>query len=461
MIKSHSQKSALIHCPVPWKGAVKRAKILEKALKDIGFKTDYIMCNGHRNHCYQKKLNGNSQAQCAKCFISNCYLKPSHLLNKKNKTFSNSPFNMDHWSATASIGSAKRLEMDSQLLEASFEDEKRLTMQDFANLKHKFRTILLSTKPNLCAIFNGRFHDSTALIEVCNELKIPFFTFELPWFGSGIQIISGADCISINGFRNSLYGKCSKTETTKNLKRAESFVSGRLNGKPQNEWRHYNQKLTNISNASVSREDIVLIIPSSRSEFIGHPEYELDFASSLGNLEYFLKKIRSNLSRTVLRSHPAWVQKIGNQNISKSLKEYISFCQRLDIEFIPPDSPVSTYDLMLRARIGIFNGSSAICEATRLGLPSVNLGPHRFSAGDFFQTLKGKAEMINFDLEEYTSTYDKKLNIHKMETMIARYLENAVYFNETSPLTIPYRPNNVTAAEIKRFENLVSRILSI
>lgn len=222
--------------------------------------------------------------------------------------------------------------------------------------------------------FNGRMDMTRGVTYACEQAGIPFITSERPWFGHGLQLVPNANCLSlVNQTRlNTIYN-------AKPLNRVQAGLAGALAAqrflkKNALEWRMYNVDAETASWPLQGEGPRVLILPSSRNEFDGHPDWATEWEEYTVAFDELLARLGIMHSRCVLRCHPNWGEKIGKRDGSSSERHYTRWAQAAGVRCIGSREKTDTYNLMLQADIVIVNGSTAGAEAALLGKRVICVG---------------------------------------------------------------------------------------
>jgi len=442
---------------VPWKGHDSHVKFLMECAKRNGHTTHYLTCRGGRSHCYQKLVN-RRLFECQYCTIKNgmVALSSDHHLTikvkdeqqKKNQASKNlEP------SVISSVGSSLRKERDDWIDFASNSEQEMLisTERDFNNLTREFYKNFSKRGYDFLFIFNGRFHDVAAAIKAAKQLSIPFATHERAWFGRGLQINLNSDCLSLKHGHYDNYNY-----SHQDLETAKDLIINRIKNGLKGEWKGYNQSRLTLDPHLVPKKyrEKYLVVPSSRSEFLGHTDFELNDKNSLASLDNFLEFYDINKEDVIVRGHPAWASKIGHKELSESAHEYREWCMKNEATFIEPnDSSVSTYELMLVSKLGVFNGGSAVIEATHLGLPSVLLSKSHYQNGSFIRNLSVTKNLWSASLPNQVGEKEL-LDVYKY--VYFRYHHQVAFFDNVFAKGSTKYTFNINDKCLQEFEDLVS-----
>jgi hypothetical protein len=222
-----------------------------------------------------------------------------------------------------------------------------------------------------------------AVTHACENMGVPFVTHERTWFGHGIQLIPNGDCLSLTPIKALSKEFMDSPLTEGQARHAARLVADRFLRKNYLEWRVYNENPA-VSEWPLSSSGArVLILPSSKNEFAGHPDWQTGWTDNTHALDDFLQAFSVNADQVVLRCHPNWAEKIGNISGHRSLEVYRSWANDRGIYLIASEDKESTYDLIQQADIVVLNGGSSAVEAGVCGKQVICLGPATYAEGGF------------------------------------------------------------------------------
>ena len=90
-------------------------------------------------------------------------------------------------------------------------------------------------------MFNGRMDFTAAVIKAAKDYDVDFVTHERTWFGDGIRIIPGNNCLSIKEIRR-IARELQRAINARSGGFAAKLMAMRFLGTNALEWRVYNQK---------------------------------------------------------------------------------------------------------------------------------------------------------------------------------------------------------------------------
>lgn len=274
-------------------------------------------------------------------------------------------------------------------------------MNNAASLYDFFITQLQIEKPERVYIFNGRFDYDRALLRACEKLKIDYYIFD----GAGplekFMLIKNAMIHDIQNFKTRALEYWDNSQLSDDEKRniGVEFYEERRYG--SNTSRLYFVKDQDPTLLPLSWDDKYVNIPvylSSEDEFVAIGDqwkmvaYENQI-DGLTKIASAIKQSRKNI-RLYIRIHP------NTYNTSPEFVAKIMDIQNDNIEVIPPNSPVSSYRLLMESQKIITFGSTMGIEATFWKKPSINLGNSLYMNLGVTYNCKSHEEAISYIFDE-------------------------------------------------------------
>jgi hypothetical protein len=227
-------------------------------------------------------------------------------------------------------------------------------------------------------VFNGRMDVTKAVFEAAKAQNIKVVSLERTWFGDGLQILPQEDCLGLKSV-NCMVGEwASRPLSIKQASRAAAYIASRFLGTNHTEWRSYNP------NANVQKWPVeggrhkILLIPGSRNEIWGHPDWESEWAHPINAYDALIDHFKLEPSDIVLRAHPNWGEKIGKVDGLLPEAFYSAWAKKRGILVIPSKSNVSTLGLIRQCDAVVLAAGSAALEAGALGKQIIGVGPSNY-----------------------------------------------------------------------------------
>ena len=266
-------------------------------------------------------------------------------------------------------------------------------------LKAYYSTLDLIDKKNLQAliVFNGRIDVTRAAIDAANFAKINFITHDRPPMGHGIQINVNQNIIGLKDRAAMNQEFDDKPLTSRQAQLAGNEIAKRFLGKNFLEWRINNTTKKSSRWPTSTRDQKILIVPSSIFERAGHEDWITPWKTATDGYDLFINSIGAKKDQIVVRFHPQWVQKKGKITGKSSHQHYVNWCQNNSYHYIDSHEQTSTLDLIDKCDVLVVNDSTAQVEAGSLGKKIVNLGPSGKNGSKFFESLETLESIDKFN----------------------------------------------------------------
>lgn len=223
-------------------------------------------------------------------------------------------------------------------------------------------------------LYNGRMDMTRGVLEACRDEGIPFLAVETPWTGHGVALTPNQMCLAtadadrlVREFRDRPLSR-SQGEV------ALEVLARRFRRQNALEWRVYNSGAQPATWPGGTRGPRVLVLPSSRNEVEGHPDWACEWEDYTLAFEAVLTRLDLWRGQVVLRCHPNWAERFGHRSGIRSEAHYRGWGERHRFHVIPSEDRADTYDLLNTADVVLVNGSTAGLEAAALGRPTVSIG---------------------------------------------------------------------------------------
>jgi hypothetical protein len=145
------------------------------------------------------------------------------------------------------------------------------------------------------------------------------------------------------------------------------------------EWRAYNTNATTAAWPVAGGRRRILLVPSSRNEVWGHPDWRPDWPSPLAAYDALIERLHLDPKDVVLRCHPNWGEKVGRSGGGLSERYYADWARQRSIHCIASHDTASTSDLIAESdAIVVANGSAAL-EAGFLGRQVIGIAPSAYA----------------------------------------------------------------------------------
>ena len=415
---------------------------ISSLLKEAGHELFFLTCDSALKNCYARTLKGTSKlTECLTCVAGGVRSFPvsniSSIKQKNRISLSDDECNMI---VSSSISTLLRTETHEDTYSPAYKSLREIFHGTVETVYGNAVDWIEANRLDGIVCFNGRMEVTRAITYACERLAISYLTFERPWFSDGLHFIPQENCLLLKEVdRLSLqYRDIPLTE--RQARRAAQLVASRFVRANHKEWRVYNLNPTHTewpSNAVTGPK--VLILPSSRNEIQGHPDYIDSWSSYTEGFEWVLDVLEVPIQNVVLRCHPNWGEKIGLRDGSNSENYYAFWAASRGIYSIGSKETASTFDLIQDCDILLVNGSTAAFEAGASGKKIICLGHSAYQEAGIAVHLNGKSDYNKLKhLESHDPTEVIRRTLRYGYTMARRFAQYVDYVQAISPTRYRY-----------------------
>lgn len=367
---------------------------LSRLATQAGHRTSFLTCDASVDWCYAQGLKGTSRwSECPKCVAGGIRSYPIQTVHVIARAPDPGARLAPGHLAKSSACTLLRTETD-----ADQESTAVLTIQQ--RLQKPVQQVYQSTlawiereKLDSVVCFNGRMELPQAVTQACRDAGINFLTHERTWFGDGLLLTPNDNCLGLIETHRmaQMYRNLPLTEHQARL--AASLVARRFVGQNNLEWRVYNRKARSTRWPASGGGERYLVLPSSRNEFAGHPDWKSGWGDNTHALDDLISAQELKPHQLIVRCHPNWAESIGRTTGARSFDVYKNWCQSRGIICIGPGENASTPDLIDQSDIVVLNGGTAAIEAGVLGKRIISLGPANYTHSGIAMTAMGPQDL--------------------------------------------------------------------
>ena len=351
-----------------------------------------------------------------------------------------------------------------------FESEADFASSAFSALAKRLRPVVEKTyvaasnwitqrKLDAVVVFNGRMDATRAIFEAAKNKGISVASLERTWFGDGLQILPGENCLGLESIDRLVSYWSTKPLTKKQAMKAAGYIASRFLRRNHNEWRAYNLNAKSGLWPATGRRRI-LLVPGSLNEIWGHPQWGSGWAHPLKAYDAIINHFNLNSNDLVLRAHPNWGEKIGKKDGRLSEEYYKNWALKRGVLVIPSTANDSTLNLIEQADAVVVASGSAALEAGALGKQVIGI------AGSIYQKAGIREDACNYaQLKDITlrismpETAQKKIATEVRRnclrfayTITHRVAQYVDYVKCITPVCYKYKPG----ADSKRLIKILS-----
>jgi len=379
---------------------VEHTFFLEKLFKDSGHETFFLTCDSSVSTCYTRENRGESGLkECAKCVVGGIRSYVGYNVTSISNGFNQSELTNDAIEQLT-LSSASTLNRIESNLDCNISDMQKTKLRLSQPVIDTYQsTIKWISDNNLDAVicFNGRIDLTRSVTFACESAGIPFITHERTWLGHGLHLTPNANCLSLKSLRELSRLYKNKPLTKSQAKYAAKLISLRFLQENFLEWRLYNKESATAEWPIESNKKRILILPSSRNEYIGHAEWKTGWPDNTSALDDFFEAFSIDLENVLVRFHPNWSESIGTADGKRIIDHYQKWATEKGVLFIPSESHTNTYDLIEQSDMVVLNGGSSAVEAGACGKQVVCLSPSVYDGAGFSRTFTKKLDLYRVD----------------------------------------------------------------
>lgn len=232
-------------------------------------------------------------------------------------------------------------------------------------------------------VFNGRVDATRGVLEAALDAGVRVVSAERTWFGHGLQLLPDESCLGLRSIDRMMSAWRSHPLAREQALRAASHVAARFLRRNATEWRAYNVSSTVAPWPVSGGRYRVLLVPSSRNEVWGHPDWQAQWPDLSGAFDALIDHLGLHGSDLVLRCHPNWGERIGPRDGGLSERYFTEWARRRGIHVIRSRDTTSTLGLVEQADAVVVCGGSAALEAGILGRQVIAVSPSIYQQAGF------------------------------------------------------------------------------
>jgi len=236
------------------------------------------------------------------------------------------------------------------------------------------------------------------VLEAAREAGIPYVTVERSWFGEGLWLMPGENCLGLRNVDRLVGENAAVPLTASQAASIARQVASRFMHTNAGEWRAYNRDAVKATWPHRHDRPRVPFLPSSRNEFHGRPDWNTGWREPTQALDALMDHLGLQPEDCVLRCHPNWGEAIGHATGAMPERYYTQWGKRRGIMVIPSLDKSSTLSLIEEADAIVVNGSSAGLDAGVLGRQVVATGPSTYQRAGFADLVYGEQELRGLKL---------------------------------------------------------------
>ena len=355
---------------------VEHAVYAGRLLEDAGHQTYGLTCDAAVAHCYSRDLRGFGRLRgCSTCISGGLHSYAVPRVSTIRRSI-RAPLDAAtlHRLTVSSVAVRFRTEPSSELLMPEFLQAQEALRAPVEVVYGNAKRWIEQNRLDAVLCFNGRMDLTAAIVAACESMDVPYVTLERPWFGHGLHLVPGGNCLSLGWIGHFCDAYANLPLTREQVRVVGRMAAERFLQRNVLEWRVYNPDSQRVAWPGSGNGRRILILPSSRNEFEGHPDRMCSWPDYTWAIDRVLDEAGISGDDCVLRCHPSWAEKVGRNTGWRCEQHYRQWGLRREIKIIPSADTASTYDLINAADVVVVNGSSAGMEAALRGKQVISVG---------------------------------------------------------------------------------------
>ncbi len=443
-----------------WRPHVEHVHFLAQLAERAGHEAFYLTCDADLPTCYTREMRDRpAWLECLQCRAGGVR---SYSGQKVTSIGTSAPRDSAQapaeW-AQSSASTLGRFESDADYASAEFQAI-AARLQPAVQLSYQAaRAWIRDQRLDAVCVFNGRMDATRAIFEAARSLGVRAVSLERTWFSDGLQIYPEETCMGLGSVHRLIGEWKDRPLTEAQARQAATYMARRFLKRNGNEWRAYNLDAMAASWPVQGGGRRVLLIPSSRNEVWGQPDWESGWSDPLVAYDALIDHLGLQPNDLVLRCHPNWGENIGNAGGSYSERHYRDWAVRRGIHVIPSTDKTSTLSLIEQCdAIVVANGSAAL-EAGTLGKQVIAIAPSIYQEAGFRddvvrpEQLAGLRLHVDLDAAERSRLQAAipRQTLRFAYTMVHRVPQYTRYVRAETPARFKYD----MAADPQRFIDLL------
>lgn len=370
-----------------WRPHVEHLHYLATLAREGGHSTSFLSCDGNLDACYTRELRPTRSAalHCALCRLGGIRSYESAGVNSIGQLDDPTlqlPPDAPSWcqSSAATLG---RFESADEFACAEFAAlSSKLAPATAKACRAALRWIEKERLDAIC-LFNGRMDATRAVMQAARTARIPFVSLERTWFGDGLHLIPNDNCLGLKEIHRMMRQWSDRPLERRQAERAASLIASRFLRRNGREWRAYNVSARMIEWPHRDAARKVLLVPGSRNEVWGHPDWASVWGDTLTGYDALIEHLQLRPHELVLRCHPNWGERIGTVDGARSEAYFSDWARRRGVHCIASRDPASTLGLIEQSDAVVVSGGSAALEAGAIGRQVIALTPSIYHCAGF------------------------------------------------------------------------------
>ena len=362
-----------------WRPHVEHLYYIATLARQAGHACFFLTCDSDLPHCYTRTLRS-VRPDWQECLICRAGGIRSYTRQEVSSIGGlqvprvDVPRTVKQW-ALSSASTLGRFESDEDFKSAAFHALADKLTPSVERAYSAARNWIAKQRLDAVCVFNGRIDATRAVFEAARDAGVRVVSVERTWFGDGLQLLPEENCLGLRSV-DALVGTWGHYPlTAMQARQAAAYVAARVTGKNVTEWRAYNTNATTSVWPIRSAGRRILLLPGSRNEIWGHPDWESAWSEPTAAYDAVIAHFGLGTADLVLRCHPNWAQRIGRADGQLAERYYATWAQSRGIHVVASADSISTTDLIAQSDAVVLASGSAAFEAGVLGKQVIATAP--------------------------------------------------------------------------------------
>ena len=411
-----------------WRPHVEHAYFLARLTEQAGHEAFFLTCDSDLPTCYTRELRDRpAWWECLQCRAGGIRSYTSRNVTSIGKSAPrDNQSALREW-ALSSASTLGRFESDVDYASPEFE---AIATRLFPAVQLSYqaaRAWIRDQRLDAVCVFNGRMDATRAIFEAAKSLGIRVVSVERTWFGDGLQLNPEESCLGLQNAHRLI--ACWREHPLTGLQavQAASYAARRFLRRNHKEWRAYNVNAKSAAWPVYGGRHRVLLIPSSRNEAWGHPDWETGWPDPLTAYDALIDHLKLHTNDLLLRCHPNWGEKIGRQKGHYSESYYADWAKRRGIHTIHSTDTTSTLDLVEQCDAIVVGTGSAALEAGILGKQVIGIAPAIYRQAGLRDTVELPSQLAELRLHVDLNPAERALRHEAIARLTLRFAYTIVH----------------------------------
>lgn len=414
-----------------WRPHVEHLHYLVGLAREAGHEVSFLTCDADLDTCYTKELlpTRGDAMHCARCRIGGLRSYESRAVHSIGHLADDRlvlPAEATEW-CRSSASTLGRFESDTDFASAQFQALVSRLDAPTRRVYGAAQRWIEREKLDAVCLFNGRMDATRAVLEAARSTDVPFVSVERTWFGDGIQLLPGENCLGLHSVDTMMRDWRNQPLTRTQALKAASHVASRFLRQNSKEWRAYNLSAKTTDWPVNRAQRRVLLVPGSRNEIWGHPDWRSEWGEHTVAFDALIDHLALKPEDVVLRCHPNWGEKIGPADGSKAERFYTDWANRRGIHCIASTDQTSTLGLIELCDAIVVCGGSAALEAGILGKQVIAVAPSVYRQAGFQSDADSPSALRNLVLHAALDDATRARHAMRIARQTLRFAYTMVY----------------------------------